>query len=405
MRLGLRSCTPLPRVVSRGGRLVKATQLGLFGGEVKLPGSRGGKYYVNEKGVVRYGRKPTGRTFNTRFEAEEHASGLQRAADAKADAALSGGRPTTRVNGDLAAYTGKTETIHGAQFFEVELLEGHPKGAKKVTREAPRDGMPEGTSRRPRQSRVPSYWTAAANRARQAARLKKRKADAERATQGRPRDPFEEHYESFVANSSPEEEHMQANDRGFTLDEWEALPKAERGKHVIRAEAEEATRAALGPHAQQGAWKLNPPELGQTRSGKAVPHPEDPGALHPERIATLERYERMRASLGQPNGLFPYQVTGQRGATVEDAHAWLEEQSQRIRRSGSYSAEHGAHFRTWTREDHADAGKVHDTYARHHRARSKAGGGRLHDDLARSHEQARDHHNALASMPESYFRR
>ncbi|MFX1767940.1 hypothetical protein PWP93_36330 [Paraburkholderia sp. A1RI-2L] len=40
-------------------------------------------------------------------------------------------------HGDLARYTGKTLTIHGGLFFEIELLEGHMKGQLKVTQRAP----------------------------------------------------------------------------------------------------------------------------------------------------------------------------------------------------------------------------------------------------------------------------
>lgn len=43
---------------------------------------------------------------------------------------------TTYFNGDLARYTGKTETIHGGLFYEIELLEGHLKGQLKVTQRA-----------------------------------------------------------------------------------------------------------------------------------------------------------------------------------------------------------------------------------------------------------------------------
>lgn len=43
-------------------------------------------------------------------------------------------------NGDLAKYTGKTMTIHGGLFYEIELLEGHLKGQTKVTQRAPQIG-------------------------------------------------------------------------------------------------------------------------------------------------------------------------------------------------------------------------------------------------------------------------
>lgn len=44
---------------------------------------------------------------------------------------------TTYFYGDLARYTGKTEVIHGALFYELEILEGHLKGQTKVTQRAP----------------------------------------------------------------------------------------------------------------------------------------------------------------------------------------------------------------------------------------------------------------------------
>lgn len=40
--------------------------------------------------------------------------------------------------GDLARYTGKSETIHGGVFYEIELLEGHLKGQTKVTQRQPK---------------------------------------------------------------------------------------------------------------------------------------------------------------------------------------------------------------------------------------------------------------------------
>lgn len=44
---------------------------------------------------------------------------------------------TCYFKGDLAKYTGKTLTIHGGLFYEIELLEGHLKGQMKVTQRAP----------------------------------------------------------------------------------------------------------------------------------------------------------------------------------------------------------------------------------------------------------------------------
>lgn len=47
-------------------------------------------------------------------------------------------RPTTYLKGDLAAYTGKEVDLHGGHFYEVEMLEGHEKGALKVVKDGPR---------------------------------------------------------------------------------------------------------------------------------------------------------------------------------------------------------------------------------------------------------------------------
>ena len=45
---------------------------------------------------------------------------------------------TTYFNGDFARYTGKTITLHGGLFYEIEILEGHMKGQTKVTQRAPK---------------------------------------------------------------------------------------------------------------------------------------------------------------------------------------------------------------------------------------------------------------------------
>jgi len=45
---------------------------------------------------------------------------------------------TTYFKGDLAKYTGKTFTIHGGLFYEIEILEGHLKGELKVTQRSPK---------------------------------------------------------------------------------------------------------------------------------------------------------------------------------------------------------------------------------------------------------------------------
>ncbi len=44
---------------------------------------------------------------------------------------------TTHFKGDLAAYTGNSNTIHGGTFYEVKLLEGHSKGQLRWVRNAP----------------------------------------------------------------------------------------------------------------------------------------------------------------------------------------------------------------------------------------------------------------------------
>lgn len=44
---------------------------------------------------------------------------------------------TLYYRGDLARYTGKTMSLHGGLFYEIELLEGHLKGSLKVTMRAP----------------------------------------------------------------------------------------------------------------------------------------------------------------------------------------------------------------------------------------------------------------------------
>lgn len=46
---------------------------------------------------------------------------------------------TTYWKGDLARYTGKTETVAGQAFYEVEMLEGHLAGQKKLVANAPKE--------------------------------------------------------------------------------------------------------------------------------------------------------------------------------------------------------------------------------------------------------------------------
>ena len=46
-------------------------------------------------------------------------------------------RPTRYWKGDLARYTGKTEELYGATFYEIELLEGPRKGCKPLVIDRP----------------------------------------------------------------------------------------------------------------------------------------------------------------------------------------------------------------------------------------------------------------------------
>lgn len=48
-----------------------------------------------------------------------------------------GSMSTTYWRGDLARYTGNTSVAHGVLWYEIEMLEGHLKGQKKVTRDPP----------------------------------------------------------------------------------------------------------------------------------------------------------------------------------------------------------------------------------------------------------------------------
>ena len=41
----------------------------------------------------------------------------------------------TYIGGDLGEYTGKTQQLHGAVFYEVKILEGHRKGKLVVTQD------------------------------------------------------------------------------------------------------------------------------------------------------------------------------------------------------------------------------------------------------------------------------
>lgn len=48
-------------------------------------------------------------------------------------------KETLYNNGDLAEYTGKSQVIYGAVFFEILMLEGHLKGQIKATVRAPKN--------------------------------------------------------------------------------------------------------------------------------------------------------------------------------------------------------------------------------------------------------------------------
>ncbi len=100
---------------------------------------------------------------------------------------------------------------------------------------------------------------------------------------------------------------------------------------------------ALGEHAARPPFKLSPPELGQTRSGKPIPHPEDPGA--------------------------------------HDA--------------GKYTVARSKRFEGWTNADHADASKVHGVYEKHHNGKA---GDAAHQALAEKHRHARELHAAHANI-------
>ncbi len=52
---------------------------------------------------------------------------------------------TTYYKGDLAKYTGNTQTIHGGLFYELVYLEGHNIGKSVVTQRSP-DGVDLGQS-------------------------------------------------------------------------------------------------------------------------------------------------------------------------------------------------------------------------------------------------------------------
>lgn len=45
---------------------------------------------------------------------------------------------TTYRNGDKIRYTGKSETLYGGLFYEYEILDGHKKGQKGLTQQAPK---------------------------------------------------------------------------------------------------------------------------------------------------------------------------------------------------------------------------------------------------------------------------
>lgn len=107
------------------------------------------------------------------------------------------------------------------------------------------------------------------------------------------------------------------------------------------AAAAHPSPGALGDHVAKPPFKLDPPEIGQTKSGKPIPHPHD----------TQARYG-----------------------------------------SGTYSANDEARFGRYSESDHADAATVHGIYAQHHRRHANTASGDHHEGLARVHEAARDSH-------------
>lgn len=47
-------------------------------------------------------------------------------------------RPTCYWRGDLARYTGRSQFLHGAKFYEIVMIAGHLRGELKLTLRAPR---------------------------------------------------------------------------------------------------------------------------------------------------------------------------------------------------------------------------------------------------------------------------
>lgn len=110
-----------------------------------------------------------------------------------------------------------------------------------------------------------------------------------------------------------------------------------------QAEAAVAHRGASASK-HGSTFRLAPPELGETRSGKPVPHPDDDNAYH----------------------AFGGQVP-----------------TKRQIKSGA--------FKGWDAADHGDAGEMHDKYARYFAQRGR-------DHLAASHESAGDEHRRAVKV-------
>jgi len=99
--------------------------------------------------------------------------------------------------------------------------------------------------------------------------------------------------------------------------------------------SDQAAAAAHHRGEVSSRFTLDPPEVGETRSGKAIPHHEDPNAYH---------------------------ATGEHKASA---------------------------FKGWSTEDHRDAAEAHDKYARYFAARGRT-------ELADGHGRASKHHAQTA---------
>lgn len=124
--------------------------------------------------------------------------------------------------------------------------------------------------------------------------------------------------------------------------------------------ARSAVEGRLGEHAPHAPFTLQPPELGQTRSGKAIPHVDDPRAANPE--------------------------------------------------TGQYDPRRGPHFHNFTAADHTDARRVHAIYGQHH-ARSSGNAAIVsrsaaneHHRLGNAHARAETLHE-IAASPDDWWKK